>query len=120
MFQAMTAAVAAPATPVVPEKRRMAPPSSDPVDQDDIQYRTIQEFLSNLGKKHPQRGLIIFATNFKLMDYWHVDELAKMSQEDLTTADFGMTPGNTNFVIKAARAEVKQTGRGVKRARYKY
>ena len=54
------------------------------------------------------------------MDYWHVDELAKMSQEDLTTADFGMTPGNANFVIKAVRAEVKQTGRGAKRARYEY
>ena len=58
--------------------------------------------------------------NFELMDYWHVDELAKMSREDLTAADFGMTPGNANFVIKAARAEVKQTGRGAKRARYEY
>jgi hypothetical protein len=54
MFQAMTAAVAAPATPTVTEKRRMAPPSSDPVDQDDIQYRTIRELLFDLDEKHPQ------------------------------------------------------------------
>ena len=53
MFQAMTAVVAAPGTPVVPEKWCMAPPSSDPVNQDDIQYQTIQEFLSDLGEKQP-------------------------------------------------------------------
>jgi hypothetical protein len=54
------------------------------------------------------------------MDYWHVDELATMSREDLTGSNFGMTPGNANFVINAARAEVKQTDRGAKRARYEY
>jgi hypothetical protein len=54
MFQAMTAAVGAPATPSVPEKQCMAPPSSDPVEQDDIQYHSIQEFLYDLGEKHPQ------------------------------------------------------------------
>jgi hypothetical protein len=43
-----------------------------------------------------------------------------MLQEDLTGLDFGMTPGNTNFIINAARAEVEQTDRGAKRARYEY
>jgi hypothetical protein len=41
MFQAMMAAVATPMTPIVPEKRHMAPPSSDPVNQDNIQYCSI-------------------------------------------------------------------------------
>jgi hypothetical protein len=52
MLQAMTAAVGAPVTPSVPEKQCMAPPSSDPVEQDDIQYHSIQEFLYDLGEKH--------------------------------------------------------------------
>lgn len=70
--------------------------------------------------KSIQCGLAGYGTNFDLMDYYHVDELAKMSREDLTGSDIGMTPGNAKFVLSAAREEVKQVQRVAKRARYEY
>lgn len=122
MFQAMQAAAAAPViVPMPPTKplARPAPPSSDPADQDDtVQYRFIRDFLSDLSHKHPQRGLVLYGPNFDLMDYYHVDELARMSQEDLTGSDFQMTVGNAKFVISEAKAEVKRVDRATKRARY--
>jgi hypothetical protein len=54
------------------------------------------------------------------MDYYHVDELAKMSREDLTGSDIGMTLGNAKFVLSAAREEVKRVQRAAKRTRYEY
>lgn len=115
MFQAMASAPASPVKPLA----RPAPPSSDPADQDGaIEHRSIRNFLFDLGSKHPQRGLAAYEANFNLMDYYHVDELANMAQEDLTGRDFSMTPGNAKFIISEAKVEVKRAERAAKRARY--
>jgi hypothetical protein len=97
---------------------RNAPPSSDPPDHENqIQYLNISEFLTTLSDRHPVRALAAYHNKFERMDYYRVDELARMAEADLTGPDFRMTSGNAKFLLKEARDEVRRVERAAKRAR---
>ena len=121
VVQAMAMPQGAAAVPHVPRSSkplaRSAPPSSDPPDYENrIQYATIANFLATLNDRHPVRALAAYHNNFELMDYYHVDELARMAEADLTGLDFRMTSGNAKFLLKEAREEVRRVERAAKRA----
>jgi hypothetical protein len=45
--------------------------------------------------------------DFELMDFYHIDEIAKVSIECLSSAEFGVTAGNAQFIADAVKAEIK-------------
>jgi hypothetical protein len=94
------------------------PPSSDPPEHNDkVEYPTIAEFLGKLNNRYPQQALAAYHRNFELLDYYHIDELARMHTEDLTGSEFNMTLGNARFLLGEATAVVKRVERVTKRAR---
>jgi hypothetical protein len=109
---------AAPNTPANKPLARRAPQSSDPPDyKDKIQNPSIAEFIRLLHDKQPMRGLSGYHQNFELLDYYYIDELARMAEEDLKGSGFQMTAGNAKFLLREAKAEVKRIERTSKRAR---
>jgi hypothetical protein len=119
VVQAMAMPQGAAAVPHVPSKplAQSAPPSSDPPDYENrIQYATIANFLTTLNDRHPVCALATYHNNFKLMDYYHIDELARMAEADLTGPDFRMTSGNAKFLLKEAHEEVRHVEQAAKRA----
>jgi hypothetical protein len=109
-------ATTVPHTPSKP-LAQSAPPSSDPPDyENQIQYVTIANFLTTLNNRYPVHALVTYHNHFESMDYYHVDELAQMAEADLTGPDFRMTSGNTKFLLKEAREEIRHVERAAKRA----
>jgi len=93
------------------------PPLSDPPEHDDkVEYPTIAEFLGKLNNRYPQRALAAYHRNFELLDYYHIDELARMHIEDLMGLEFNMTSGNARFLLGEATVVVKQVEWVTKRA----
>jgi hypothetical protein len=94
-----------------------APPSSNPLDyENQIQYATIANFLTTLNDRHPVHALATYHNNFESIDYYHVDELARMAEVDLTGPDFRMTSGNTKFLLKEAHEDIRCVEWAAKRA----
>jgi hypothetical protein len=119
VVQAMAMPQGTAAVPHVPSKplARSAPPYSDPPDYENrIRYATIANFLATLNDRHPIHALVTYHHNFELMDYYHVDELARMAEADLTGPDFRMTSGNAKFLLREVREEVRRIERAAKRA----
>lgn len=84
--------------------------SSDPADLGAPNpYSTISSFLQTLHEKQPMRDLTSFAERFTFADYYHIDEIADMSKEELTDKyEIGMTSGNATFLLKAIKDEMKR------------
>jgi hypothetical protein len=124
MMQAMTQSVPIQPTAGVTHTQsvkplaRGAPPSSDPPEYENtIEYPMISDFLVTLNNKYPKCALVAYHNNFELMDYYYIDELVQMAEEDLTGTDFCMTSGNAKFLLREAREEVRRLERAAKRAR---
>lgn len=85
-----------------------ATPSSDPPDDVGANcYPEIQVFFAMLDQKHPRCNLLKYVNNFELMDFYHIDKIAKVSIECLSSAEFGVTAGNAQFISNAIKADIK-------------
>jgi hypothetical protein len=95
-------------------------PSSDPPDAAAANlYPLITDFLGTLQLQHPHRNLQAIIPNFCFNDYFHIDELASFSKEDLMGVEFGMTGGNARFLLDQIDDEMRHFERasGLKRKR---
>jgi hypothetical protein len=95
-------------------------PSSDPPDDSGANpYPEIRSFLEKLDKQHPRRLLLPYVEDFEQKDFYHIDEIVKLSMECLTGAEFHLSAGNAQFIVDAAKAEMKRIDRsqGKKRSR---
>jgi hypothetical protein len=101
-----------PATPVPQPSLIDTTPSSDPFD--DIgpnHYPETLAFFTMLDQKHPRRKLLQCGHDFEQMDFYHINEIAKISAERLSSAEFGLTAGNAQFISETLKAEVKRIDR---------
>lgn len=97
---------------LTPETSRTAP-----------DYPSITNFLTELDDTDIQRGrppreLALFAEAFRLKKFFFIDELVELSaaeMERMLGVDIG--PGNANFLLKQARAEVAKVQKEAKVAR---
>jgi hypothetical protein len=95
-------------TPQPPLSHIDTTPSSDPPDDTEVnRYPEIFAFFTILDQKHPRRNLLKCAHDFELMDFYHIDEIAKISVERLSSTEFGLTAGNAQFIADTLKAEVK-------------
>ncbi|KIJ10237.1 hypothetical protein PAXINDRAFT_157675 [Paxillus involutus ATCC 200175] len=103
-------------TPSSERRRRNETPSSPPDFDIMLDYPTIAGFLEKLNAAYPQHGLPIYAARFEAVDFYNINELASLSEERLTTMEFGMSLGNARFLLKEVKGEMRKVERK-KRAR---
>lgn len=90
-------------------------PSSDPPDEDiGNPYPEIRPFFEKLDLKHPRRLLSKFAIEFEIKDFYHIDEIAKVSAERLSSEEFGISVGNALFILEEVKREMKHVDRARK------
>jgi len=83
--------------------------SSDPPDDGDANpYLDITDFLKNLDLQHPRRNLTWYALQFESMDFYNIDEIAKLLVERLSGDEFGLTAGNAQFLWNEVNTEMKR------------
>ncbi|KAI6144409.1 hypothetical protein BKA82DRAFT_35643 [Pisolithus tinctorius] len=99
----------APATPVTPtmgEKQGELSPSE--LDHDtQPTYPTIVDFLTKLDASFLKRKLSVYIPQFEAMDFYNIDELRSLSEEQLMK-DFGMSLGNSRFLLSEVAQAVRQ------------
>ncbi|KAI6137828.1 hypothetical protein BKA82DRAFT_36073 [Pisolithus tinctorius] len=102
----------APATPVTPtmgEKRGELSPSE--LDHDTRPtYPTIVDFLTKLDASFPKHKLSVYIPQSEAMDFYNIDELRSLSEEQLMK-DFGMSLGNSCFLLSEVAQAVRQVER---------
>ncbi|KIM48965.1 hypothetical protein M413DRAFT_21261 [Hebeloma cylindrosporum] len=83
-------------------------PSSDPTDEDlqKPSYPDIAEFLTKLNEKHPRRNLICHIDDFESKDFYTIDEMTKLSNDNLCT-QFNFTIRNAQFFLAEVKKNIK-------------
>jgi hypothetical protein len=103
-----------PPTPTPQSSYNLSIPSSDPPDDSGANpYPEIRSFLTKLDQQHPRRLLLLYMDQFEQKDFYNIDELAKLSVECLTGAEFGLSAGNAQFIVNAAKDEMKRVDRSL-------
>jgi hypothetical protein len=88
--------------------------SSDPPDDSGANpYPEIRPFLEKLDQRHPRRSLLLHAYQFEQKDFYNIDEIVNLSMECLTATEFGLSFGNAQFLVNAAKAEIKRIDRSL-------
>jgi hypothetical protein len=92
--------------------------SSDPPDDSSANpYPEIRSFLEKLDQQHPRRLLLPYVDEFEHKDFYHINEIVKLSMECLTGAEFHLSAGNAQFIVDAAKAEMKRIDRSLGKKR---
>lgn len=94
----------------LPAARDEVAPSSDAPDElgGVNPYVSIGVFLEILDDKQPQRKLTTYAECFAMSDYYHIDEIAEMTKEDLMALrEIGMTSGNATFLLRQGKRKTE-------------
>jgi hypothetical protein len=93
-------------------------PSSDPPEATSSWYSSVADFLAMLQLYHPKRNLEHYAVTFDKSDYYAVDDLKDLSEQQLMDR-FAMSSGNASFLLREVNNEMKHTDRLTKHRRYK-
>ncbi|KAF8133504.1 hypothetical protein K438DRAFT_1787644 [Mycena galopus ATCC 62051] len=89
-------------------------PSSDPPDMGALNpYTEIPEFIRQLHEYYPQRNLVQYIDRFGDLDYYNIDEIAKLGGPDNLVELIGITHGNAQLLEKI-KAEMKRTDRAAR------
>ncbi|EEB88917.1 hypothetical protein MPER_13052 [Moniliophthora perniciosa FA553] len=83
-------------------------PSSDGPDDDSNPYPEIAGFLVALHERHPRRNLNNFIDVFESKDFYNIDELSKLTIDQLTSSEFGLSMGNAQFLLGRITKEMKE------------
>jgi hypothetical protein len=103
-----------PSYPPTPTPRHLNIPSSDPPDDSGANpYPEIRLFFEKLDQQHPRRQLLPYVDEFEKKDFYHIDEITKISTECLTGVEFHLSAGNAQFIVDAAKAEMKRIDRSL-------
>ncbi|KAJ7140338.1 hypothetical protein C8R46DRAFT_1233784 [Mycena filopes] len=121
--------VAFPGTPATPTPRVSHPPpphassstlsavfpSSDPPDIGALNpYTEIPEFIKQLHEYHPQRHLLDYVDRFGDLDFYNIDEVARLGSADELVNLIGITHGNAAFLLAKIKDEMKRIDRATK------
>jgi hypothetical protein len=103
-----------PSYPPTPTLHHLNIPSSDPPDDSGANpYPEIRLFFEKLDQQHPRRQLLPYVDEFEKKDFYHIDEITKISTECLTGVEFHLSAGNAQFIVDAAKAEMKRIDRSL-------
>ncbi|KAJ7262651.1 hypothetical protein B0H12DRAFT_1231097 [Mycena haematopus] len=93
--------------------RRSPPiPSSDPPDMATANlYPEISGFLWKLDEFHPKRDLLKYIPLFEGLDFFNIDEIAKLKTPVELCRAVDITLGNVTFLLEQVRGEMKRTDR---------
>ncbi|KAJ7189360.1 hypothetical protein GGX14DRAFT_383315, partial [Mycena pura] len=114
-----------PATPVMPMPHADAPlasgsksklpavfPSSDPPDMGAINpYPEINEFIHQLDGYQPKRHLLDYITKFDELDFFNIDEIAKLGTAAELSRVTGISLGNSTYIMEQVKAGMKRVDR---------
>ncbi|KAF8185347.1 hypothetical protein K438DRAFT_1765993 [Mycena galopus ATCC 62051] len=90
-------------------------PSSNPPDMGALNpYTEIPEFIKQLHEYHPQRRLSDYVDRFGDLDFYNIDEVAKLGSADALVNLIGITHGNAAFLLGKIKDEMKRIDRTVK------
>lgn len=90
-------------------------PSSDPPDMGARNpYTEIPEFIRQLHEYYPQRNLVHYIDRFGDLDFYNIDEIAKLGGPDNLVDLIGITHGNAQFLLEKIGAEMKRTDRAAR------
>jgi hypothetical protein len=85
-----------------PSTRRTnsAEPFSDPPDAAAASiYPLIETFMESLALRHPQCNLDGIGMSFTSNDYFHIDEVLGLTQDEVMKLGFGITVGKARFIL---------------------
>lgn len=86
-------------------------PSSDPPDMNVANpYPTLDTFLQLLHERYPQRQLDQKIYSFASNDYYHIDDIAGLTQDYLMDDQkgIGLSGGNAKFLLEQVAFEIKR------------
>lgn len=87
-------------------------PSSDPPDMGAANpYTEIPEFIQQLHEYHPKRRLLDYSDRFADLDYYNIDEIAKLQTPENLADLIGLTHGNAAFLLEQIKGEMKRIDR---------
>jgi hypothetical protein len=90
-------------------------PSSDPPEIGAVNpYTEISEFIKQLHEYHPKRHLLDYVDRFEDLDYYNIDEIAKLGSADSLANLVGITHGNAAFLLQKIKDEMKRIDRASK------
>ncbi|KAJ7099891.1 hypothetical protein B0H15DRAFT_770820, partial [Mycena belliarum] len=114
-LQPSTPITPSPAVPaVVASGTRLAPafPSSDPPDMGAVNpYPEIDEFLHQLDGFAPKRRLLSCIQNFEDLDFFNIDEIAKLQTPQELVKVAGLTLGNATYIMEQVKGKMKRIDR---------
>lgn len=89
--------------------------SSDPPDMGAPNpYTEISEFLTQLHEYHPKRRLLDYIGRFEDLDYYNIDEIAKLGTADSLVELMGIMHGNAAFLLQKVKDKMKRIDRASK------
>jgi hypothetical protein len=107
-----------PSTPIPQSSTHHAILSSDPPDDIGANpYPEIRLFFAQLDEKYSRRNLSKYADEFEVKDFYHIDEITRISIDRLSSAEFGISAGNAQFIVEASKAEMKRVDRALGKKR---
>jgi hypothetical protein len=77
-------------------------------------YTEIPEFIQQLNEYCPQRNLVQYIDRFGDLDFYNIDEIAKLGGADRLVELVGITLGNAQFLLDKIKAEMKRTDRAAR------
>ncbi|KAJ7763530.1 hypothetical protein DFH07DRAFT_956341 [Mycena maculata] len=93
-------------------KRSPALPSSDPPDMGAVNpYPDISEFLHQLDGYQPRRHLLDSIPRFEELDFYNIDEIAKLGTAEKLSSVAGISLGNSTYILEQVRGEMKRVNR---------
>ncbi|KAJ7737416.1 hypothetical protein DFH07DRAFT_966471 [Mycena maculata] len=93
-------------------KRSPALPSSDPPDMGAVNpYPDINEFLHQLDGYQPRRHLLDSIPRFEELDFYNIDEIAKLGTAEKLSSVARISLGNSTYILEQVRGEMKRVDR---------
>jgi hypothetical protein len=74
-------------------------------------YPAIIPFLTKLHDRHPRHGLDQYIYEMDLQNFYHIDEIARLSAKGLVGDTFKMSVGIAVFLINEIEKELKRVDR---------
>ncbi|KAJ7359802.1 hypothetical protein DFH08DRAFT_801564 [Mycena albidolilacea] len=93
--------------------RRSPPiPLSDPLDMAAASiYLKITSFLHKLDEFHLKRDLLKYIPLFEELNFFNIDEIAKLDTATALCGAIDISLGNATFLLEQIRGEMKHTDR---------
>jgi hypothetical protein len=77
-------------------------------------YTEISEFITQLHEYHPKHRLLDYIDRFEDLDYYNINEIAKLGTANSLAGLVGITHGNVAFLLQKVKDEMKRIDRASK------